>query len=254
MCDCGLRACSVSAYDYPDLRGALSDLTPAVYVLPDDADALTENVYHTNAWRRDSSPAHIRFEDIPIHRGHVSLAHGQCSDHYVSKREIMANPALCEKLIDALTYALAQGGRPDADFVASPASASVVGYGVARRLGMAHVPFDDLAHIAGEHEWRERVNIASIQSKYHTKFVAVDDVWTTGGTLRSLSNSIQYREGQQFAIVHAGVLVNRSSGADIWPVSAIQIPLHSWPTSECEICGMDTGGEPPRIPGSGVLA
>ena len=163
---------------------------------------------------------------IPIREGHVILTSGQHSNHYVDKRLIMARPDLCEPLLDDLANQI--GGSATAEFVAAPMSATVVGYGIARRLDLPFVAFDQRKRPKG---WMPRVPdwLADLAGFGHA--LVVDDVWTTGGTLSSLEECLHK---DRISVVGMGALVKRGVGHGV--DCALLLPLPFWPASECAEC------------------
>jgi orotate phosphoribosyltransferase len=157
--------------------------------------------------------------------GHFQLSSGRHSDRYVQCALLLARPDHAEAVGAALADRLADG---KADLVVGPALGGVVvAHEVARRLG---TPCFFAERKDGEMTLRRGFRIEP-----GTRVVVVEDVVTTGGSVKEVVALIEAAGAEVVAI---GSLVCR---ADSSPFAQryeflLQLPIESWEPAECPLC------------------
>jgi orotate phosphoribosyltransferase len=199
------------------------------------------------AWPADLGAASI--EDIfaaagALQSGHFRLKSGLHSGRYLEKFAVLQYPALATELCRRLAVAL-EDHQPDV--VVGPTTGGVLlAYGTARWLedrsgrrvrGLFAEPVE-----RGIRALRRGFTVTDAE-----RIVLVDDILTTGESLRETVSAVTTAGGQPLA---AAVLVDRSGGQAALPIpvhalSALDIP--TWSAPACPLCA--TGSEA-TAPGS----
>src|SRR4051812_17562655 len=139
-----------------------------------------------------------------LKRGHFVLASGRHSDQYVEKFDLLRQPqaaeAACTDLIDAL------GNDAGVDIVVGPTTGGILlAFEIARQLGLPAAYAERVSDGANERAFKRGTTFAD-----GTTALVVDDILTTGGSIRETLRALEARE---VAIRAVAVLVDRSGGA-----------------------------------------
>ncbi|HID09688.1 MAG TPA: orotate phosphoribosyltransferase [Candidatus Latescibacteria bacterium] len=165
-------------------------------------------------------------EDGAILKGHFLLSSGLHSDVYFEKFRVLQHPEHLERLCRAL----AQRFRgEDVEIVVGPTTGGMlIAYEVAKALG---TPFAFAEREEGKRVLRRGFWISPDQ-----RVLVVDDVLTTGGSLREVTELVESQGGM---VVGVGVLVDRSGGSvDLGhPLrSLLQVRARTFRPEECPLC------------------
>lgn len=169
--------------------------------------------------------------------GHFKLTSGRHSGNYMQCAMLLRHPRNAQFLGQELAKKLVQF-KPD--FVTAPAIGGlVIGYEVARALD---VPF-----LFCEREKTGEMRLRRFPVPENKKFVVVEDVITTGGSVLETAQHLESVGGQWLA---TGCVVNRSGGKAqlkyLQQLVNLEFPTYS--AEECPLC-VELGTEPIK-PGS----
>ncbi len=158
--------------------------------------------------------------------GHFLLTSGRHSDIYFEKFRLLEQPRLLEDWVDAM---LAKTPWREVEVVVGPTLGGVlVACETARQLGVRA--------LYAEREGEGRAFRRGSVLEPATRVLVVDDVLTTGTSIREVLNLLaQY----QAKVVGIGVLIDRSEspidfGAPL--ASALRLPAKSYAPEECPLC------------------
>lgn len=170
--------------------------------------------------------------------GHFTLTSGRHSDKYMQCAQVLKYPAHTEKLAKLI----ADDFREDkVELVVGPAMGGiVVAYEVARQL--------EVASIFTERQDGEMTLRRGFKIEKGTRVLVVEDVVTTGGSVREVIDLINSLGG---IVVGVGLLVDRSNGQETFGVkqkATLTMEVLSWEPEECPIC--KEGKIPAIKPGS----
>jgi orotate phosphoribosyltransferase len=172
--------------------------------------------------------------------GHFLLTSGLHSSGYVQCAKVLQYPQHAE----VLGRWLADSFRGTAiDVVISPAVGGILlGHEVARALGVRA--------IFGEREGGAMTLRRGFALQPGERALAVEDVTTTGGSVREIMQVVQTHQG---SVVGVGAILNRSAqpidlGAPFHPLAALHIPNYA--PEACVLCAQ---GSQPIKPGSRQL-
>ncbi|MBE3588937.1 MAG: orotate phosphoribosyltransferase [Thermoanaerobacteraceae bacterium] len=175
--------------------------------------------------------------------GHFLLTSGRHSDRYFQCARVLQYPRHAELLCSELARQWGEGIK-GVDVVIGPALGGIlVAYEVARSLGVRNI-FAEREN--GVMTLRRGFNLSPQE-----KVLVVEDVVTTGGSVREVINLVRERGAQ---VVGAAALVDRSNGTvDLGvPFRALLIvPAVSYSPEECPLCRQ---GIPAVKPGSRDLS
>ncbi|MEJ5185530.1 MAG: orotate phosphoribosyltransferase [Candidatus Geothermincolales bacterium] len=171
-----------------------------------------------------------------VEKGHFGLSSGLHSDTYVQCAKVLQYPHLAESLADAIASSFRD---EPLDLVASPAMGAVIlGYMVALSLGKRMI-------------FAERVNDRltfrrGLKVQKGEKVLLVEDVITTGSSLRELMELVKGEGGEVLGI---GALIERGEGEDfgVKKRTLVQLKADVWKPEECPLCAR---GLPLEVPGS----
>jgi orotate phosphoribosyltransferase len=162
--------------------------------------------------------------------GHFQLASLRHSGVYFEKFRLLQYPAhtelLCRRIADHFRVAAPT-------LVAGPTTGGViVAYEVARQLGK------DVRAIVAErvaHDSDRRHFARGFEVRPRERTLVVDDVLTTGGSLRLVLDAVREAGGEPIGV---GVLVDRTDGIDLGAplFAALRIPAASYEASDCPLC------------------
>jgi orotate phosphoribosyltransferase len=158
--------------------------------------------------------------------GHFSLTSGRHSPLYVEKFRLLEQPAHTERLCRLI----ADHFRPQGvQLVAAPTTGGIIlGYEVARQLGVRS--------IFAEKVKEERRFGRGFRVTPGERTLVVDDVLTTGGSIREVLEAVRAAEGEPIGV---GMLVDRTSGRVDFGLpffACLTLELPSYDPSECPLC------------------
>jgi len=161
--------------------------------------------------------------------GHFLLASGRHSDHYVEKFALLRWPRrveqVCRDLLEGLPW-------PGIDAVAGPTTGGILlAYECARQLGVW------AAYAERESEGSSRrVFRRGTQFPPGTRVLVVDDILTTGGSVRETLRALAEHPVE---VVGAAVLVDRSTeplDLGVPLVALVRLEIPSWSPGACPLC------------------
>ncbi len=160
-----------------------------------------------------------------ISRGHFKLSSGRHSDTYVQCARVLQHPRVGEMLADQLAARFQPGS---VDVVLSPALGGIlIGYLVARSLDRRFV-FTERKE--GTLQLRRGQDLSPGE-----RVLMVEDVITTGGSLRELEEMVGRREAVPAgiaALIMRGDAAERPSGAEV----LLDLRIASWEEDACPLC------------------
>ncbi len=164
-----------------------------------------------------------------LQTGHFLLASGRHSDRYVEKFELLRRPRLveaaCAELIRRLPWR-------DIDVVAGPTTGGILlAYEVARQLGVLAAYAERAETGAARRVFRRGATFPE-----GARVLAVDDILTTGGSVRETIAALQ---AYPVVVAGAAVLVDRSTAPvelGVPLVALARIEIASWDAAECPLC------------------
>ena len=161
-----------------------------------------------------------------ILKGHFKLTSGRHSDTYMQSAKLFIDTKKSEIVCKALAEKLA---GEKIDLVVSPAVGGILmGYEVARQLGVPN--------IFAERENGEMTLRRGFTVEKGAKVVVVEDVVTTGGSVKEVVKLVQ---GLGAEVVAVASLVDRSNGAvdfGVKYVNLISMEVVSYDPDECPLC------------------
>ncbi len=171
-----------------------------------------------------------------IMEGHFRLSSGLHSDAYVQCARILQHPRIGERLADELANRFRER---EIDVVASPAVGGIIiGYLVALSLDKRMVFAE-----REDGELRLRRGQAVSQGE---KVLLVEDVITTGGSLRELKSMLE--EGGAEVIGIAAIIERgRDIEFSVPKECLLDVEMKTWQPEECPLCKQ---GMPLETPGS----
>ncbi|QSR89507.1 orotate phosphoribosyltransferase [Methylacidiphilum caldifontis] len=130
--------------------------------------------------------------------GHFLLRSGLHSRYFLQCALLLQNPLLCARYSSYLAQKIQQ---LDAQTIVSAAIGGIlIGHEVAKKLG--------LRHIYAEKDKKGMV-LRRFQLQASERVIVVEDVMTTGGTVKAIMDSVRAKKGEVCAV---GCLVDRSGG------------------------------------------
>jgi len=184
-----------------------------------------------------------KFEDAgAIQKGHFKLTSGVHSDTYIQCAQVMQHPEFMHTLCSELGKKFR---GEDIDVIVGPAIGGII---------MAHV----MARVLGpwvraiftERENEKMTLRRSFEIKEGEKVLVVEDVTTTGSSVREVINIVKSRQGK---VVGVGVLIDRSGGKVDFGIKTkklLTVDIKTYLPEECPLCKK---GIPVVKPGSREL-
>ncbi len=161
-----------------------------------------------------------------ILKGHFKLTSGRHSNTYMQSAKLFIDTKQSEIVCKALAEKLAD---EKIDLVVSPAIGGILmGYEVARQLGVPN--------IFAERENGEMTLRRGFAIEKGTKVVVVEDVVTTGGSVKEVVRLVQSMGAEVVAVAS---LVDRSNGNvdfGVKYVNLISMEVVSYEPDECPLC------------------
>ncbi len=158
--------------------------------------------------------------------GHFLLTSGRHSNQYMQCAQVLQYPDHTEKLARDIAEKFAGDGI---ELVIGPAMGGIiVSYEVARQLG---VPGIFAERKDGKMEIRRGFNIKPGQ-----KVLVVEDVVTTGGSVREVMDAVREAGGK---VAGVAVLVDRSNGQvdfGVKQAAVLTMDIQSWESADCPLC------------------
>jgi len=184
-----------------------------------------------------------KFEEAgAIQKGHFKLTSGVHSDTYIQCAQIMQHPGFMHNLCSELGKKFR---GDDIDVIVGPAIGGII---------MAHV----MARVLGpwvraiftERENGKMTLRRSFEIKEEEKVLVVEDVTTTGSSVREVIDIVKSRQGK---VVGVGVLIDRSGGEVDFGIKTeklLTVDIKTYLPEECPLCKK---GIPAVKPGSREL-
>jgi len=159
--------------------------------------------------------------------GHFQLTSGKHSSIYVEKFRLLERPAQTE----ALCRMIADWARPlSPELVAGPTTGGIImSYEVARLLGVRSIFAEPVN--GGGRAFKRGFTIASGE-----RVLVVDDVLTTGGSVREVLAAVRNMGGEVAAVA---VLIDRTGGTADFGVpffACLTLDLPSYEPVQCPLC------------------
>lgn len=180
-----------------------------------------------------------------VKHGHFLLASGRHSDQYVEKFDLLRNPTATQRACKHLIQQL--GDLADVDLVAGPTTGGILlAFEIGRQLGLPAAYAERLEDGASSRVFKRGTVIEP-----GTTVLVVDDVLTTGGSIRETLRAL---EAQEADIRVVAVLADRSGGSADFGVplmSLTRLDIDTWDSEECPLC---QEGIPVEKPGTTQFA
>jgi orotate phosphoribosyltransferase len=174
-----------------------------------------------------------------ILEGHFKLSSGRHSNLFVQKFRILEDPRLVGRVAQTLVNAM----RPYAPTIVVSAAVGgiVLGYECARQLGTFGIFVEKQNGVPA---LRRNFSVGPSD-----RVAIVEDVVTTGGSVREVIDVLKAHEAQ---IVALGIIVRRAPVVfDVPTITLLDLPIESYDPADCPQCA---AGEHLTEPGSRFLA
>lgn len=163
-----------------------------------------------------------------IKHGHFLLTSGRHSDTYIQCARVLENPELTMKLAAEALLRIPQEIKDRITLVASPAVGGMLfGFAVAALLNKNF--------IFSERKEGKMMFRRSFELKKDEVVLVVEDVVTTGGSVKEVCDLVEQAGGIVCAVVS---LIDRCTDKkftqDFYPL--LVLPTESWDPKECELC------------------
>jgi orotate phosphoribosyltransferase len=176
-----------------------------------------------------------------LKRGHFLLASGRHSAQYVEKFDLLRQPrateAACRSMIEQL------GDLAQVDLVVGPTTGGILmAFEIGRQLGLPAAYAERARDGASERAFKRGTVIEP-----GTRVLVVDDILTTGGSVRETLAALKATGADIKAI---GLLVDRSGGSvtfGVPMVSLAALDIETFVPDDCPLC---SDGVPMTKPGT----
>lgn len=161
-----------------------------------------------------------------IKAGHFVLTSGRHSDRYVQCARILEDPKLTTELAETIVNRLP--AAKSFDLVAAPAVGGlIIGFAVAQAMGVNFIFTErEAGHMALRRSFRVPAG---------ARVLVVEDVVTTGGSVKEVVDLVQSAGGSVGAVVsiidRGG---NKDFAEDYFPL--LKLEVDSWDTAFCPLC------------------
>jgi orotate phosphoribosyltransferase len=165
-----------------------------------------------------------------LKEGHFLLSSGRHSDQYVEKFDLLRNPKATERACRAI----AERFRFESiDVVVGPTTGGIIlAFEVGRQLGCLAAYAERRSDGSTGREFRRGTTFLPDQ-----RVLVVDDILTTGGSVRETLTALQ---NEPVNIAAISVLVDRSGGkvtfGDVPLVALSTLDVKTWDPAECPLC------------------
>jgi len=178
-----------------------------------------------------------------ITNSHLVYKSGKHGSAYVNKDAVYPYPLKISKICSEIVEIL--DDRADVDIIAAPTIGGVIlGHNTAYQLNMRKIDFfrpnqiKEILSVYAEEENGERVFKRGYDKLIQDKnVVIVDDVVTTGGTVKKMISAVQKLGGKVIAVIvlcNRGGLTEKDLGVPFFALT--NISLEAWPEEECPLC------------------
>ncbi len=180
-----------------------------------------------------------------VREGHFLLASGLHSPTYVEKFQVLQWPDQTEKLCRMIADHFRSAG---VQVVAGPTTGGIIiAYETARQLGVRGI-FAEREGEPAPGKVEQRRFRRGFQIEPGEKVLVVDDILTTGGSVRAVVNEVQRLGGD---VVAVAVLVERAAKPVEFDVPLFSLIKLDIPSYESKLCPLCSQGHPLVKPGSG---
>lgn len=177
-------------------------------------------------------------EEKAILDGHFLLSSGLHSPRYMQCARVLSSPPKAELLGRAIAEKTAGHGI---EAVISPAMGGlIIGHETARALGVRHIFAE---RVEGRMSLRRGFEIVPGE-----RFLAVEDVLTTGGSIMEVMEMVKSLGGLPVAAASIVLRGDLSSAFGVPLSYLLEFRVPAYPPGECPIC--KSGAAPPVKPGS----
>jgi len=170
-----------------------------------------------------------RFEEAgAIQKGHFKLTYGVHSDAYIQCAQVMQYPEFIHNLCSEL------GKRfkgTNIDVIVGPAIGAII---MAHVMAMVLGPW--VRAIFTERENGKMTLRRSFEIKKGEKVLVVEDITTTGSSVREVINIVKSRQAE---VVGVGALIDRSGGKVDFGVryeKLVTIKMNTYEPDDCPLC------------------
>lgn len=176
-----------------------------------------------------------------IRSGHFLYASGKHGDTYLEKFNLLRNPQATSK---ACEFFADRFRDEKIDVVVGPTTGGILlAFETARQLGVASAYAERASDGSSGREIRRSTTFAP-----GSRVLVVDDILTTGGSLRETLAAL---EAHPVDVVAVGVLVDRSGGATTFgDIPLVAIASHKFDAWDAESCPLCEQGIPLEKPGT----
>lgn len=161
-----------------------------------------------------------------LKEGHFVLASGRHSHQYVEKFDLLRDPVATQRACEELIRRL--GDLADVDLVAGPTTGGILlAFEIARQLGLPAAYAERVAEGSSKRAFKRGTVIEP-----GTRVLAVDDILTTGGSVRATLDALAAVGAE---VVAVAVLVDRSAGTVDFGcplVSLAKLEIDTWEPDE----------------------
>jgi orotate phosphoribosyltransferase len=166
-----------------------------------------------------------------LKEGHFLLSSGRHADRYIEKFDLLRHPRATEEVCHGFRDQFADAGI---DVVVGPTTGGILlAFEVARQLGTEAAYAERRSDGSAGREFRRGIQFTEGQ-----RVLVVDDILTTGGSLR---DTLAALAAEPVEVVAVAILVDRSAGRvsfgeDIPLFALATLDVASWDASECPLC------------------
>lgn len=172
-----------------------------------------------------------------LFKGHFRLASGLHSDTYFQSARIYEDPAFFRSIVAELASSV----KTDCDKVAACAIGGIIpGYEVAAQLGKNFIFYE---RMGGNIALRRGFSIAKGE-----RFIIVEDVITTGGTVKEVYNKVVEAGGIVEQVVCIALRAKKNPFDTL--TALITLETEEYPPESCALCKKQA---PLSIPGTKAL-